>query len=131
MSGTPFLLIAPAWPGIVGQSAKFAIVVLSNASFTEGDAQGTDIGTLSVAGGSGTYTFSLTDASNQTQLNVDGVTLEVGSVAASAGTFQITITASNGTDPDLVFAVTINVIAAGGATTGQPMGLLLTLTYAS
>jgi hypothetical protein len=71
---------------------------LSAASFTAGAAQGTAIGTLSVVGGTGTYTFTLTDShTNAVQVaGTNGVNLQVGSASSSAGSFSITIHADNG-----------------------------------
>ena len=73
-------------------------IQLSSASFTAGAAQGTAIGTLSVVGGTGTYTFTLTDShTNAVQVaGTNGVNLQVGSAASSAGSFSITVHADNG-----------------------------------
>jgi hypothetical protein len=105
-------------------------IQLSNATFTAGSAQGTAIGTLSVTGGSGTYTFTLTDtASNKAQVaGTNGVNLQAGSASASAGSFSITVHADNGAGSvlDRVFLLTATP-ASGGA--GTPIGLLLSLTY--
>jgi hypothetical protein len=74
-------------------------IQLSNASFSAGAAQGTAIGTLSVTGGTGTWTFTLTDsASNKAQVaGTNGVNLQAGSSSASAGSFSVTVSATNGT----------------------------------
>ena len=71
---------------------------LSNASFAAGSAQGTAIGTLSVTGGTGTYTFTLTDShTNAVQVaGTNGVNLQAGSASSSAGSFSITVHADNG-----------------------------------
>lgn len=73
-------------------------IVLSNASFSAGAAQGTAIGTLSVVGGTGTYTFTLTDShTNAVQVaGTNGVNLQAGSASSSAGSFSITVHADNG-----------------------------------
>jgi hypothetical protein len=69
---------------------------------------GTAIGTLSVSGGTGTYTFTLTDShTNAAQVSgTNGVNLQVGSASSSAGTFNITVHATNGVAlPDQTFAL--------------------------
>lgn len=103
---------------------------LSNATFTASSVQTTAIGTLSVVGGTGTYTFTLTDShTNAVQVaGTNGVNLQVGSASSSAGSFSITVHASNGAGS--TFDKTM-LITAVGATTGQPLGLLLALTHAS
>ncbi len=83
-------------------------IELSAASFTEGAAQGTAIGTLSVVGGSGFYTFTLTDsASNKVEL--DFQYLEVGATPSTAGSFSITVHADNGAGSvfDRTFLITV------------------------
>lgn len=101
---------------------------LSAATFPAGSAQNTAIGTLSVVGGTGTYTFTLTDShTNAVQVaGANGVNLQVGSASSSAGSFSITVHADNGAGStfDRVFLIT-----ATASNSGQPMGLLLTLTY--
>lgn len=88
-------------PGV----GKFALIggrgrgiVLSGATFLAGAAQATAIGTLSVIGGVGTYTFTLTDShSNAVQVaGTNGVNLQVGSASSSAASFSITVHADNG-----------------------------------
>ena len=70
-------------------------IALSNQSFAAGAAQGTAIGTLSVIGGTGSYTFTLTDsASNKAQVSGSG--LQVGSTVSAQGSFLITVHADNG-----------------------------------
>lgn len=103
---------------------------LSASTFTASSVQTTAIGTLSVVGGTGTYTFTLTDShTNAVQVaGTNGVNLQVGSASSSAGSFSITVHASNGAGS--TFDKTM-LITAVGATTGQPLGLLLALTHAS
>lgn len=88
-------------------------IALSNASFTAASAQNTAIGTLSVVGGTGTYTFTLTDShTNAVQVaGVNGVNLQVGSASSSAGSFSITVHADNGAGStfDKVFLVTATI----------------------
>src|SRR4051812_24434733 len=112
--------------GALGRAGTSAQIQLSNASFAAGAAQGTAIGTLSVTGGTGTYTFTLTDsATNKAQVaGTNGVNLQAGSASASAGSFSITVHADNGAGS--VLNRTFLITATGG-TVGQPMGLLLSL----
>lgn len=111
------LPIADATPG----GGIFSGMQLSNATFNVGSAQGSAIGTLSVVGGSGTYTFSLTDsASNKVQVaGTNGVNLQVGSAAAAAGSFSITVTTTGGspnfTQAFLITAVPVPPANSGGA----------------
>jgi hypothetical protein len=86
---------------------------LSNASFVAGSAAGTAIGTLSVVGGTGTYTFTLTNnAGGKAQVaGTNGVNLQAGSVAASAGQFSITVHADNGAGS--TFDQTFTITASG------------------
>lgn len=73
-------------------------IALSASTFLAGAAQGTAIGALSVVGGTGTYTFTLTDShTNAVQVaGTNGVNLQVGSAASGAGSFSITVHANNG-----------------------------------
>jgi len=84
--------------GVVGGTKTTAGIRLSASSFVESSAQGTAIGSLSVVGGTGTYTFTLTDsASSKAQVaGTNGVNLQAGSAAASVGAFDITVHADNG-----------------------------------
>lgn len=83
---------------------------LSAASFAAGAAQGTAIGTLSVVGGTGTYTFTLTDShSGAVQVaGTNGVNLQVGATPSSEGSFSISVHADNGAGStfDRVFLIT-------------------------
>ncbi len=91
-----------------GVGSPFVGIQLSGASFTVGDAQGTAIGTLSVFGGSGTYTFTLTDDAGG-KVQIDGDVLEVGPTVATAGSFSITVHADNGAGSvfDRTFLITV------------------------
>ena len=94
---------------------NLAAIQLSAATFAAGAAQGTAIGALSVTGGTGTYTFTLTDsAGNKVQVaGTNGVNLQVGSSAASAGSFSVTVRADNGAGSTLDRAFLITVLASG------------------
>jgi len=112
--------------GVVG--GKSAGIRLSGSSFTANAAQNTAIGTLSVVGGTGTYTFTLTDShSSAVQVaGTNGVNLQVGSAASSAGSFNITVHASNGAGStfDRTFLITATSVVPSG---GAPFGLLMAI----
>jgi len=92
--GIPVVVVASGGLPVVGSQS----IQLSASSFTALSAQATAIGTLSVVGGSGTYTFTLTDShSNAVQVaGANGVNLQVGSASSSPGAFNITVHADNG-----------------------------------
>ncbi|SEE51640.1 hypothetical protein [Bradyrhizobium lablabi] len=94
-------------------SASNRGIVLSASTFTAGAAQGTAIGTLSVVGGTGTYTFTLTDShTNAVQVaGTNGVNLQVGSAASSAGSFSITVHASSSSGTSFDFNKTFLITA--------------------
>jgi len=72
--------------GVLGGASNPNGIRLSASTFTAGAAQNTAIGTLSVVGGTGTYTFTLTDShTNAVQVaGTNGVNLQVGSASSSA-----------------------------------------------
>lgn len=96
---------------------------LAGSSFSAGAAAGTAIGTLSVIGGVGTYTFTLLDsAGNRVQLaGGNGQNLQVGATPSVAGTFTITVRANNGAGSiiDQVFVITA-VAVTGDTLLVQP-----------
>jgi hypothetical protein len=99
---------------------------LSNATFAENSAAGTAIGTLSVVGGVGTYTFTLTDdAGGKVQVaGVNGVNLQAGATPSAAGSFTIIVHADNGAGSifDQTFVITaVSAAAELLADTGQPI----------
>jgi len=111
--------------GFLGGSNKG--IRLSASTFTAGAAQGTAIGTLSVVGGTGTYTFTLTDShSSAVQVaGTNGVNLQVGSASSSAGSFSITVHADNGAGSTFDHSFLVTAVGVGG---GNAFGLLLALT---
>ncbi len=86
---------------------------LSALSFQAGSAQGTAIGTLSVVGGTGTYTFTLTDtAGSKAQVaGTNGVNLQAGATSASVGSFNITVHASSSAGVAFDFDATFSIVA--------------------
>jgi hypothetical protein len=88
---------------------------ISAGTFTAASAQGTAIGTLSVSGGTGTYTFTLTD-SHANAVQVIGTSLQVGSASSTASSFSITIHADNGAGSTLNGTFLITALVAATAT---------------
>jgi hypothetical protein len=90
-------------------------IKLSGSSFTAGAAQGTAIGVLTVDGGSGTYTFTLTDsAGGKVQVAApNGRNLQVGATASPVpASFSITVHADNGAGSTFDKTFLISAIAA-------------------
>jgi hypothetical protein len=83
------------------------LIVLSSATVADTASVGATVGTLSVSGGSGTYTFTLT--SNPSSLfAISGTSLNVAA-ALSAGSDAITVHADNGAGSVLNRALIITV----------------------
>lgn len=95
--------------------ASGARIVLSNATIAENAAIGEIIGTLAVAGGTGSHAFAIT-ADPDEKFALDGNALELDALLdhATAATHAVTIEADNGIDVPLSRAFTIAVIAVGG-----------------
>lgn len=89
-------------------------IILSSYSMPETITNGTSIGTLSVAGGTGTYTFTITDDPDDV-FSVDATSLDkLGTVDFETKTFhQVTISADNGVDPPIVQTLTVQVLDVG------------------
>lgn len=87
---------------------------LSAATFPENSALNTVIGALSVSGGSGGYTFSLT-SNPGTLFNISGSSLRVTSTTIAAGSYPVTIRADNGAGSviDKVFLLTATGVGGG------------------
>ena len=102
---------------------------LSASTFPENSALNTVIGTLSVTGGSGTYTYTFT-SNPGTLFNISGALLRVTSTTIVAGSYPVTIRADNGAGSVVTRAFLLTATAATGGA-GTPMGLLLSLTYAA
>lgn len=104
-------------------------IALSSATIADTASIGDTVGTLSVVGGSGSYTFTLT--SNPGSLfSISAALLKVAG-SLTAGSDAITVHADNGVDTPISQPFLITVTHAASGTTGQAMGLLLSLTYAS
>jgi hypothetical protein len=82
-----------------GRGAQSARIVLSGNTIEENSAAGTFIGTFSVAHGSGSYSFTLTDDAGG-RFAVDGADLEVGATTLDADD-TVTVEADNGVDPPI------------------------------
>jgi hypothetical protein len=100
-------------------------IQVSNSSIPDTTSIGSTVGTLSVSGSAGAYTYSLT--SNPGSLfSITGPALKTAATL-SAGPYPITIAAAGTpTVPNRAFLITVTHVSANS---GQPMGLLLALTY--
>ena len=97
---------------------------LSASTFPANSALNTVIGTLSVSGGTGVYTYSFT-SNPGTLFNISGSSLRVNSATISAGSYPVTIQASNGAGSTVTASF---LLTATAASSGQAAGLLLALT---
>jgi hypothetical protein len=96
-----------------GARLRGATIVLSGASVAEDAATGTLVGTLSVAGGSGSYTFSITaDPDNKFALDGDDLELDATLDYETATFHTVTIEADNGVDDPISRTFSIQVIDA-------------------
>ena len=100
--------------------APVATVQLSGSSVAEDASVGDLVGTLSVANGSGDYTFTLTDdAGGLFALDgTDDTLLEVAGALdyETATSHSITVSADNGVDPAIqrTFSITVTDVSEGG-----------------
>ncbi len=118
---------SPVRSAIVGQAGGGARIVLSSSSIAEDASVGDAVGTLSVVGGSGSYTFTEV-ADPGSAFAIDGDVIEVDA-ALSAGSYSYTVQADNGVDAPIqkVFTITATTVAA----VGESIGLLFLLTKAA
>jgi hypothetical protein len=100
-------LYAGLWEGAAEGVTR---INLSNLSIPEDASIGDLVGTMSVSGGSGTYTFSLTDDAGGL-FAIDGADLEVAGALdyETATSHGITVEADNGVDTPISRGFTINV----------------------
>jgi hypothetical protein len=98
--------ILGAMSGAVGPRLR-----LSNAAIAEDAGIGDMVGTLSVVGGSGVYTFTIT-ADPDTKFAIDGDVLELaaGLDYETKSSHTVTIQADNGVDPTFERLFTISII---------------------
>ncbi len=90
-------------------------ITLSASTIAEDASVGDLVGTLAVANGSGSYTFTLTDdAGGLFALDVGDDTLLEVAGALSVGSESITVSADNGVDDPISRAFLITVTAVGG-----------------
>lgn len=99
--------------GRLGSGGKTISLNLSNSSFPENSALNTVIGTLSVSGGTGSYTFTLT-SNPGTLFNISGSSLRVTSTTIAAGSYPVTIQADNGAGSVISKAFLLTATAAAG-----------------
>jgi hypothetical protein len=96
-------------------SGAISIIVTSPSILTTNDgvAIGTVVGTVSVVGGFGSYTFTLTDPSNQ--FTIVGNQIKTTALL-TAGHYDVTIHGTNGVGDNPVLVTTIFVSRVGGPT---------------
>jgi len=92
--------------GDSGGGAGVVVISPSSIAIFDNVVPGTTIATISVAGGTGTYTYTLTDPSGQ--FTIVGNQLRTATPVI-AGSFPITITASNGVGDNPTLTTTITV----------------------
>ncbi len=100
--------------GGIGSSG--ATLNLSASTFPENSALNTVIGTLSVSGGVGVYTYSF-QSNPGTLFNISGSSLRVTSTTIAAGSYPVTIRADNGAGSviDKVFLLTATAVGGSAA----------------
>lgn len=106
-----------------------ARIVISGTSVLDDAAVGDAIGTLSVIGGSGVYTFTeIADPDALFAIDVDAVEV---AAALTVGSYSYTVQADNGVDDPIQRVFTFTVTSSAPSTAGEPIGLLLILTKAA
>jgi len=113
---------------VLNGGARGPALNLSSSTIADTASIGDVVGTLSVSGGTGSYTYSFT-SNPGTLFSITTNSLKVAATL-TAGSDPITIKADNGAGSVVTKAFLITVTHAGG-TAGQPLGLLLSLTRAS
>jgi hypothetical protein len=97
-----------------GSGAVGPTIQLSSATITDTASIGDVVGALSVTGGSGSYTYTLTDDAGGL-FAIDVAAVEVAA-ALTAGSYSITVQADNGVDAPISRAFLITVTESAGAT---------------
>lgn len=97
-----------------GGAAPTPTIQLSNATIADTASIGDTVGTLSVSGGSGSYTFTLTDDAGGL-FAIDVAAVEAAA-ALTAGSYSITVQADNGVDTPISRAFLITVTESAGVT---------------
>lgn len=105
-------------------SGPGGILHLSASTFPANSTLNTVIGTLSVTGGTGVYTYSLT-SNPGTLFNISASSLRVTSTTIAVGSYPVTIQANNGAGSIINGSF---LLTATGVSAGSPLGLLLALT---
>lgn len=100
--------------GAIGSGARGPTIQLSSATIADSASIGDLVGTLSVTGGSGSYTYTLTDDAGGL-FAVDVAAVEVAG-ALTAGSYSITVEADNGVDTPISRAFLITVTGSAGVT---------------
>ena len=111
----PGLVRAEGCVCIGGAGSSGPTIQLSGSTIAQDASIGTAIGTLSVVGGTGSYTFTETlDPDNDFDIRIDGVTLENSATFGATGTHLWTVHADNGGGSIIDKTFTITVTAPSG-----------------
>lgn len=100
--------------GAVGSGIRGPTIQLSSATISDTASIGDLVGTLSVSGGSGSYTYTLTDDAGGL-FAIDAAAVEAAA-ALTAGSYSITVQADNGVDTPISRAFLITVTESAGVT---------------
>ena len=105
-----FSALGVIWP-LAELGGSFIVTSPTTLTILNNATTGTSVGTASVVGGTGTYTFSLTDPSGQFAIN--SATGQITTITAlTIGTYPVTINASNGLGDNPTLHTTIQVISS-------------------
>lgn len=123
------------WQSAIKGTSASASLVIDADTIAEDASSGTVVGILSVLGGNGTYTFTITaDPDSKFAIaNDDELQVDAALDYETATSHSVTVEADNGIDDPIERVFTINVtdVGEGGGAAGEPMGLLLILTKAA
>ena len=110
------------WRDTPLQGVGGSTIVLSATSIAESATSGSVVGTLSVTGGSGSYTFSIT-ADPDNKFAIDGINLETDAALdhETATLHSVTIEADNGVDTPISRTFTITVTNVLEVTLNDPL----------
>lgn len=103
----------PALSSLGARGAFAGILLSGTASIPDNTTSGSTVGTLSVVGGSGTYTFTLT-SNPGAHFSISAALLKT-SGTLTAGSYPITVHADNGAGSTFDRNFSITVTLTGGA----------------
>ena len=118
----PRAVMAPTIDFSVGSSLTFS----GSATVPEDTAPSSSLGTFSVSGGSGSYTYAITAGNGAGKFSVSTATLVLAGALdyETTTSYALTVTADNGVDPVLTLSLTLNVgdVLDTAATLTSPTG---------